>query len=155
MMRAGSCSPENLLPHDPPMVLLDEVLNGNDKAVSAALTVRPEDRFFVPGRGIPAHLGLEWMAQACGLYAGLQAYAAGRPAALGFLLGTRRYRATRAWFTEGERLQIGATLVFREGGMAVFDCVIRAEDGEELAVAQLTTYQPEDPAAVLSNQAMG
>jgi predicted hotdog family 3-hydroxylacyl-ACP dehydratase len=136
-------SPEDLLPHRPPMVLLDQVVNHSDDAVTAALTIGPQTPFLEAGLGVPAHIGLEWMAQACGAFAGLEAQRANEPVRLGFLLGTRRYQAARAYFTEGERLEIGAKLVFREGGMGVFDCKIIGAGGADLAIAQLTVYQPE------------
>lgn len=154
-MRSGPAyAPRDLLPHAPPMVLLDEVLDWNETAVAACLTVRAETPFLEPGRGVPAHIGIEWMAQTCGLFAGLEAKATGEPVRLGYLLGTRRYRAVRSWFAEGERPVTSARLVFREAGMAVFDCRI-AVGGVGVASAQLTLYQPGDGETVLPGQSMG
>jgi predicted hotdog family 3-hydroxylacyl-ACP dehydratase len=153
-MTAPGYAPRDLLPHAPPMVLLDEVLDWSDAAVSASLTIRRDTPFFEPGQGVPAHIGIEWMAQTCGLFAGLEARAAGDPPRLGFLLGTRRYRAGQAWFTEGDRPVISARLVFREAGMAVFDCRIIA-GGTDAATAQLTLYQPGDATFVLPDQSVG
>lgn len=142
-----------LVPHAPPMVLLDEILAWDDVSLSAVLTVRPDSLFFEPGQGIAAHVGIEWMAQACGAFAGLEAKAAGESVRLGFLLGTRRYRATVPWFFAGERLVVSVKQVFRDGGMGVFDCRIEGEDAVR-AVAQLIVYQPEDASLILSQQAM-
>ena len=64
-------SPEELLPHAPPMVLLDRVLEWDDESILAELTIGPSTPFLDVGRGVPAHVGLEWMAQTCGLFAGL------------------------------------------------------------------------------------
>ena len=69
------------------------------------------------------------MAQACGVFAGLQARARGEPVRVGFLLGTRRYLASRPWFADGETLEVTARLVLRDGPMAVFDCRISAGAG--------------------------
>jgi len=147
--------PEELLPHAPPMVLLDAVVGWEDDAVSARLTIRPDTLFYEPSLGVPVHVGIEWMAQTCGIFAGLEAKTAQQPVRLGFLLGTRQFKASRRYFVEGERLEVGATLVFREEGMAVFDCRIRTPGGEQLAFARLTLYQPEDASDVLANQSMG
>jgi predicted hotdog family 3-hydroxylacyl-ACP dehydratase len=134
-----------LLPHAPPMVLLDQVVGRTDDEVTAQLTVRRDAPFFVTGQGIPGHVGIEYMAQACGVFAGLEARLTGRPVRLGFLLGTRRYQAFVAWLLEGWQLTVTASVVFREGQMGVFDCRIRF--GEiDVATAQITVYQPDDAA---------
>ena len=135
-------TPAALLPHAPPMVLLDTVLPTGPNAVSARLTVRAEDRFARAGHGVPAHVALEWMAQVCGVFAGRLAMAEGRPIRLGLLLGTRRFRAARPWFAVGEHLTVKAELVLQEAGMGVFDCTVHDADGAWRAAAQLTTYQP-------------
>jgi len=49
---------------------------------------------------------------------------------------------------------IFAKLVFREDGMAVFDCRIDLDD-VCVATAQLTLYQPKDEASFLSDQSVG
>jgi len=148
-------APEELLPHAPPMVLLDRVLDWDDESILAELTIGPSTPFLDPGRGVPAHVGLEWMAQTCGLFAGLESKSKAEPVRLGFLLGTRRYQACRSYFIQGESLTVAARLVLREGGMAVFDCRILAAEGGEQAAAQLTLYQPEDASGILSNQSIG
>ena len=147
-------SVEELLPHEPPMVLLDELLDWTDKGARTAVLIRDDSPFAVAGFGVPAHVGIELMAQTCGVFAGLEAKQAGEPVKLGFLLGSRRYSAERDRFQAGERLEIQVTSVFHEGPMAVFDCRIESE-GRVVAAAQLTLYRPDDPAAVLSAQAMG
>lgn len=155
MMQPCPHRPQDLLPHAPPMVLIDEVLNWTEDSIVVATAVRADGPFVEPGLGVPAHVGIEWMAQACGAFAGLEAKAAGTPVRLGFLLGTRRYRAARCYFVIGERLKIEAKLIFREEGMAVFDCSISADADQELAFAQLTLFQPEDAATVLGNPFTG
>ncbi len=133
-----------LLPHGPDMTLLDRVTARHPDSVTVAVEIHAGSPFGVAGHGVPAHVGLEYMAQACGVFAGLQARARGEPVRVGFLLGTRRYLASRPWFADGETLEVTARLVLRDGPMAVFDCRISAGGGM-LASAQLTLYQP-DPA---------
>lgn len=130
-----------LVPHAAPMVLLDRVTAWDATGLTASLTIRPDTRFLEPGLGVPAHIGLEWMAQACGAFAGLRAKEAGDPVRLGFLLSTRDYRADRLWFAVGETLLITVTQVFLDAGMAVFDCRIDAGD-LACARARLTVFQP-------------
>ncbi len=142
-MRSVSYSVNALLPHAPPMVLLDEVLGWEQGKVATALTIRPESPFFSQEGGVPSYIGLEYMAQTCGVYAGIEAKNQEQPVRLGFLLGTRNFHASIDRFLLGDRLVIEATEVFRQDGMGVFDCRIKNGD-EEIASAQLNLYQPDD-----------
>jgi predicted hotdog family 3-hydroxylacyl-ACP dehydratase len=131
-----------LLPHGPELMLLDRVTGRPAGGIAVAVAITGASPFLVAGHGVPAHVGLEYMAQACGAFAGLQARDRALPVRVAFLLGTRRYRAVRAWFAVGETLDVEARLVLQDGPMAVFDCRIAAA-GAELASAQLTVYQPD------------
>ncbi|MBO0756370.1 MAG: hypothetical protein J2P54_10950 [Bradyrhizobiaceae bacterium] len=145
---------EELLPHARPMILLDEVTGIDEGRLSAALTVRPGTPFFEAGRGVPAYVAIEWMAQACGVYVGVTSLDAGQPIRLGLLLGTRNFRATVPWFLEGERLIVVAAPVFMNAEMGAFDCrVSRAASDVELATATLTVYRPDDVMGFLAAQA--
>jgi predicted hotdog family 3-hydroxylacyl-ACP dehydratase len=140
----------DLLPHAGRMVLLDRVRGFTDTVIEADLHVDRRNPFFEIGRGIAAHIAIEWMAQACGAFVGLEARRQDRPVRVGFLLGTRNFKAERPWFREGEQLVVRAELVFRDGETGVFDCTLR--DTGLLARAQLTLHQPSDLTAVLVSQ---
>lgn len=130
-----------LLPHAAPMLLLDEVAAVDDARAVAVALMRPDHPFAAP-EGVPAHVGLELMAQTCGAWVGARALAAGEPVRLGFLLGTRHYQSRVTWFAPGQRLEITACVVLVDLGVGVFDCAI-ARDGEPLATARLSLYQPQ------------
>jgi predicted hotdog family 3-hydroxylacyl-ACP dehydratase len=132
----------DLLPHAAPMVLLDHVTAWDNDSLTASVTITPTTRFSTPGKGVAAHIGIEWMAQACGAFAGLQAKTTGHPVQLGFLLGTRDFTAERPWFTTGETLSVSVHRVFLESGMAVFDCRILTNE-TTCASARLTVFQPD------------
>jgi len=131
----------DLLPHAEPMVLLDRVTAWDNEGLTASVTIRLDTRFATPGRGVAAHIAVEWMAQACGAFAGLRAQATGLPVRLGFLLGTRDFTADRAWFATGETLAVSVRQVFHETSMAVFDCHINCKE-TICARARLTVFQP-------------
>lgn len=133
---------ETLLPHEAPMLLLDEALAADADSARTAATPTP-DHPFATAQGIPVHVGIELMAQTCGVWAGAQAMLEDGPVRLGYLLGTRRFTARTDWFGLGQRLEISARLVFRDQGMGVFDCRIEDAAGEVLAEAQLSVYQPD------------
>jgi len=136
------------------MILLDEVTGIGEDTLSASLTVRPGVPFFEAGRGVAAHVAIEWMAQACGAYAGVTALESGQSIRLGLLLGTRDFQAAVPWFLEGERLNVTVTRAYVESEMGAFDCIVtRIPDGDELAKACLTVYRPHDAMTLLAAQA--
>lgn len=140
-MRACHRTIEELLPHRRPMILLDELLAYDDGAAEAALTIR-ENSLFLEQDGVPAHIGLEYMAQTCGAHAGALALERGEPVKIGLLLGTRQYRAHLPHFRLGERLVIAVSAVYRDREIGSFDCRIEIA-GRPAAEAQLTVYQAE------------
>lgn len=136
-----------LLPHKPPMVLLDEAVGYSATEISARAILGPDHPFATP-RGVAGHILIELMAQACGVFVGAQAVARGQPVRPGFLLGSRNFSAARDWLAPGTEVEVGATLVFRDDSMAVFDCVV-TEDAVEVASARLNVYQPPEGATIL------
>ena len=130
-----------LLPHRPPMLLVDRLLEDDAEMVRVEVTVRP-DGLFVTGEGMPAWVGIELMAQTVASWAGLRAHESGEPVRLGFLLGTRKYECTLAHFPLGGRLEIEARQeLVAENGLAVFACKIFL--GTDLiASASLNAFQP-------------
>ena len=131
---------DQVLPHAGPMILLDEVAAYGDDRLEAAVEIRSDSRF-MRSEGLPAHVVIEYMAQACSAFSGIEALEAGRSPRVGYLLGTREFRAHRSWIGEGERLAITADLVYRDEEMYVFDCKAVA-GSDEIAFARLTVYQP-------------
>lgn len=131
-----------LLPHKAPMILLDHVIGMDPQGLEAAVRVTARRPFFEEGRGMPAHVTLEWMAQACGAWAGAQALDAGGKIKLGLLLGARSFRAECAWLEEGRMFTVHARQTYMDDKIGVFDCsVTDATSGAAVAVAQLTVYQ--------------
>ena len=75
-----------LLPHAPPMILLDAVVARTHDSITCEVGVRAGAPFCGP-RGVDAVVALEYMAQAAGIYAGLATHAGGEPVRPGFLIG--------------------------------------------------------------------
>lgn len=144
---------EALLPHARPMILIDRVVNFDRSFIEVELTVDPGRPFFESTKGVAAHIGLEWMAQACAAFVGLEALLANQAVRIGFLLGTRNFAAKVRWFSAGETLRVRADLVFRDGETGVFDCAIRHGE-QEVVRAQLTLHQPTDIKTVLASQGL-
>ena len=143
---------ESVVPQRPPMILIDEIVARQAGSIVALVTIRPDGLFFQPGRGVPAHVALEWMAQACAAFGGSEALDEGGAVRIGFLLGTRDFRATRNWFAEGERLYVRAVLEYRDGELANFACeVADSLEGPSLARASLNVYHPHDASALIGS----
>jgi len=140
---------DEFIVHRPPMRLLDRIISISENDALAETVVRPDNPFFEPGRGLPAYVGLEMMAQAIAAIDGQKRRASGLPANIGFLLGCRRYLSKRASFAENEKLTVAATMVFGDGAMFAFDCRLDDEQGE-VATANLKVYAPADPQAFLN-----
>lgn len=129
-----------LIPHKPPMILLDEVICYDENSLVAEVTIR-DDSLFLRPEGVPCHVGIEYMAQACGAYAGVHALDSGDPVRIGLLLGTRDYRAQVSHSRRGDRLQIAIEMVFRDEAIAALAFSISIT-GKIVAEAQLKVYQP-------------
>lgn len=123
------------------MLLLDKVVAYDEAALVASITIT-ESSLFLSRNGVPGHVAIEYMAQACGAYAGAMALDAGEPVKIGFLLGTRLCRILAPWYRVGDRLLVSVSLVFHDEQMAAFDCKIEL-DGKLAADARLTVYQPD------------
>jgi len=140
-----------LLPHVGRAILLDELVDWDKAGLTATVTIRPGLPFHTD-RGVPAHIGIEYMAQACGAFSGAEALQANTAPRIGFILGTRRYTAEQPWFATGTKLRIAVKLVFRDTELGMFDCRISA-GAALLASAQLVLAQPQDARALLAKQA--
>jgi predicted hotdog family 3-hydroxylacyl-ACP dehydratase len=125
------------------MLLIDRLIEASETHAVGEVLISEASSFFKPGHGVPAYVGLEYMAQTVAAFDGARRMATGEAPAIGFLLGTRRYAATRGYFMAGELLCIRAEMIFNEGGMASFDCTVNI--GDELrASAALNVYRPEN-----------
>ena len=133
----------DLLPHSGPMILLDHVIAADDESLCAEVRVRENSLFYVDG-AVGGWVGLEYMAQAIGAFAGFQARLHGEPVRIGYLLGTRHYECKRSRFGLGSCLRISVKRVLQsEDGLAAFDCRIDDESGL-VARANLTVFQTAD-----------
>lgn len=131
----------SLVPHAGPMVLLDRVISVGEDSLLAEVRIR-SDSLFCHADGVGAWVGIEYMAQAIGAWAGYTAQLRGEPVKLGFLLGTRRYECSRPIFVLGSVLRVYIQRVFQdENGLGSFECYIDNEEGR-IATATVTVFQP-------------
>lgn len=140
---------DEVLPHEGRLLLLDELVEYGPDHVICAVTVRADTQFCEAGRGVPAWVGLEYMAQTMCAYSGIDEARAGQKPSIGLLLGSRRYLSEVEWFPLGARLIIRADLLLRdESDLVAFDCTIH--DGTRvLARGDVKAIRPKDVLAVI------
>jgi predicted hotdog family 3-hydroxylacyl-ACP dehydratase len=144
---------ENYVPHRGVMLLLDCLLQADSESAEARVTVS-RDGLFLQDAGMPAWVGLEYMAQTVAAWAGWQAVQAQQSVKLGFLLGTRKYQAGCSHFAPGAVLRVCVrSELVGDNGLGMFACRI-VQDGPEglssvLAEARISVYEPEDGSAYI------
>lgn len=143
---------EALIVHRAGMLLIDRIIGREDEVVTSEVVIRSDQLFFQPGRGVPAYVGFELMAQTISASDGLDRRDEGLPPVVGLLLGCRKYAVSRTFFTEGERLVTEVTPLISDEGMTAFRCRILDDAGEELASATINAYRPDDLSAFLRSQ---
>jgi len=135
---------EDLLPHDHPMILLDGMVEADRNHNICSLLIRP-GIMFCDDRGVPAFVGIEYMAQAVAAHGGYLGYLDGEPVRIGFLLGSPRFVSHVARFPLGQELLVEVVREWGDAELMRFACSIRDKgDGRLLQEAGLNVYHPKD-----------
>ncbi|PCJ97576.1 MAG: hypothetical protein COA42_24545 [Alteromonadaceae bacterium] len=142
-------SVQELLPHTAPMMLLTEVLAWGNDFVEVLVDHNEPSIFSDQSGDVPIWVGIEYMAQAMMVFAGIQAKLRSDTIKIGFLLGAHQYKAYAPEFKFGTRALIKAELVFQEpDGVALFRCKIF--DGNTLlAESEVKGFLPDNPDQLL------
>jgi len=138
-----------VLPHVGRMLLLDELSDHGLEHVTCGVTIRAGTTFCDGVSGVPAWVGLEYMAQACCAFSGIEEVRAGSKPSIGLLLGSRSYQSEAEWFPLGATLRIHAELQLRdEKDLVAFACTIHEGD-RLLARGDVKAYRPKDVLALI------
>ena len=135
---------EKILPHDYPMIVLDELLEVDmEKHVVTSSVTVSEDKVFYDGTfgGISPLVGIEFMAQTVGCYAYFEN--GQKKPRVGYLLGSRQYNCSLEKFELGKTYKIVANRIFSDNELVSFDCFIY-NDNIECARATVNVYLPQD-----------
>ena len=135
---------ENILPHDYPMILIDNIININleEKFVECEVTISEDKIFFDKSiNGVSAVVGIEYMAQTIGCFSYF--YNGEEKPKLGFLLGTRAYKNSIEKFENGKTYKIKAKEIFTDNELVSFECFIYNKH-RVCANATINTYLPKN-----------
>ncbi|MBC8952616.1 hotdog family protein [Xenorhabdus sp. PB62.4] len=134
------------LPHEVPMVLLENVINVSSDHVHCQVTVSKEGVLspFLNEEGhLPGWFAVEIMAQTIGVWSGWhRKERKEEDSALGMLLGGRAVRCQAPVFTQGSVLDIQMNLLLQDEKVGSFEGSISC-NGTVLTTGRLNTYQPD------------
>jgi predicted hotdog family 3-hydroxylacyl-ACP dehydratase len=139
---------DSLVPHKPPMVLLDEVVSHDASGTVCRVRVGPGRPFADESGDLPIAVTLEYMAQCAAVRTGLRRWSEGKGAVrVGYLIGTRLLRFSRERLASGDELDVRAKEVWDDGELASFACGVHAAgSGELVAECVLNAVIPADAA---------
>lgn len=133
---------QELVPHRPPLLLIDALQSVSAEACVALARVDPTAWYALSDGTMPAWFGLELMAQTAAAFNGHHARARGAGPALGFLLGTRDYRSSVSGFPAGAVLEVEARVHYAATfGQSAMTCEIRHLQ-TPVAQATLKFFEP-------------
>jgi len=138
-----------LLPHRPPMLLLDEILSVTASSSRASVRISENSPFYLIGQGVPSWTAIEILGQTAALIAGHQRNTGVLEEGTGFLLGCRTFTATEPYLPAGTIVyaQCEQTALV-EGGLATFACTLSDDNNRDLVAATLSVFrQPVEPTA--------
>lgn len=133
----------SMLPHSPPMVMIERGEDLADGVSAAYAVVSPESVFYDPVLGgVPGVAALEYMAQTMAFAVGARQKRRGEEPAVGFVLGSRRLEVAVAAFRPGCGYRVTARCDYADEEFASFDCAITDDGGRVVASAALTACLP-------------
>lgn len=140
-----------ILPHKPPMILIDDVLEYSLEEKTLTVVVNINDKKILYDKshnGINALAGIEFMAQTIGCYAYFKN--GEKPPKIGFLLGSKLYNNAIEYFQNGKTYIIKVHEIFTDNQIVAFDCIIY-DNEEEIASATINVYQSDDVKELINN----
>lgn len=125
---SGALGPvADYLPHRPPMLLIDDIVDVTADRAICRTTIRPDCVFAIEGQVHPSAM-IEFVAQACAIWAGVTSAREGKPPRLGFIVSCREAAFSVNSFHVGDELTIAATKILGEDQLASFDGTVTRGD---------------------------
>lgn len=146
---------EQIVKHRKPMLLIDKLINFDEESARVSVAINENSLFYSEQiRGVPCHIGIEYMAQCVAAYAGANDCHNNIEIRIGFLLGSRKYNPKVEFFEVGQSLIVSAERIIKDdAGLSVFECTIyNNEETQLLAEARINVYQPDDQDALITDK---
>lgn len=149
-------APGAYLPHDAPMLLLEEVLEVTEETAACRVTVASGGVLtpFLDANGdLPGWFALELMAQTIGVWSGWHRQQKNLDnIALGMVLGARELVCAAGVLPAGHTLTIAVSLLMQDERFGSFECAICCGN-DTLATGRINTFQPtQEELTTLFNQ---
>ena len=133
----------DFIPHNGKLALVDKITEISEGYIECSVKTSDSLPFRDEQNRIPSWIGIEYMAQSIGAYAGWTDSQEGKPVKVGFLLGSRKMTLHTDFFVD-ETIYIQARLVFRNEELGSFKCSILSENKQSvLAEATVNVFQPD------------
>jgi len=107
------------LPHRPPMLLIDDIVEVTDQRAVCRATIHPDCVFAIDGVVHPSAL-IEFVAQACAIHLGVRSAQGGEPPRLGLIVACREVSLGVDHLAVGDELTIVAERVVGRTQVAAF-----------------------------------
>ncbi|MEO7732937.1 MAG: hypothetical protein ABIY55_18375 [Kofleriaceae bacterium] len=107
------------LPHRPPMLLIDEIVEVGALRAVCRTTIHPDCVFAIDGVVHPSAM-IEFIAQACAIFVGVRGERDGDPPRLGLIMACREITFAVDRFEIGDELTLEVTKVFGQKQLAAF-----------------------------------
>ncbi len=139
-------SVESLLPHKPPMLMVDSILNIDDTEKSSVIesTIRPEFPFISKDYSLEGEAFIEIMAQAAAAQHGYNLKRNKQREEKGFIVGIRKFKIESKVFV-GDRLEVFVQLGPEIESLSVVFGTVSCK-GKKVASAELTVWHGESDA---------
>lgn len=135
---------EDLVPHAPPALALDELVECRDGHAHTRLVVR-DGALLVQDGGVDTVVAIEWMAQTVAACLGYEAFLGGIGVRVGMVVASRQFAIVRPRLRVGERFDVHARRLRGTDDISSFEGEVRDGDGEVVARAVMTLVHSEKP----------
>ncbi len=136
---------EEVLPHKGTMILIDGILDYGEDFLKSWVDIKHQNHFKNRNGEIPSWIGLEYIAQTIGAFAGVKARGSGKPVKIGFLIAARKYMINYPMFRSDQKIRIEVKLKYTDNILGAFNCRIEDYNTKTEWVKSLVrVYQPEN-----------
>jgi predicted hotdog family 3-hydroxylacyl-ACP dehydratase len=133
-----------LVPHQAPVLALEEVTSWELGHANGKLTIRDSNPFVRDGE-LNTVMSLEYMAQCVAACLGMEAYISGVNVRVGMVIACRKMEILQPVLRVGQTYSVKADCVRGTDAISHYDGEMRSADGELVATCTMTLVHGEKP----------